>query len=880
MKIPTFTSEAVPTSETGQSFTIPGQRQVAFEYPKTEEVSMLAKAKVGEVLVDIAEKMREANDVDEINKLKSKSLEDYTNTTMEIQSPEFQKNNPMEPGEDLMAYYDRHRKERSQAINDKRMGEFNGSYAATKRAKEILSDYDSHNNATITSFARAKKIEQMEFNLVESMDNNSRAAVNAYASGDMDTYGKAIENAKTAIESNIAAGVIAAPRGEAMLKGFEKDVAVGVMSSEIDKALTDDLNNLAPNKEVPDALTGLLAHIDKGSDPYLQDPRLKADMRNLVEAKISRYESKYETYMRQVREEEEIRTRQQMEGYIDRATELKMSDKPGSAQEYIKLSNGVRGMLASKVKNKVMSASQAQAYWDSFQKEGALSVYDRQIDDAKIAGNKDKLNELYKKFSAKPSSDEDPLLDEPVKRQLRNSTMAALQSLEGRQSAKDYVAEGEAKRLIQNSLVYYKRNGEPSPEHPLHKDNVANKIYGSFSEKGGRAEAIVKDYEDDVSRAAEVGTKVNLVLKGGTEVEQTVVGKTDEAVANKEGTTTYKDAVVQQEVKNAVAGKHQALNKDSLSYTYEVFDRKPMNVIDSMGKNETYDKVYATELLSLQKSVGTKEDNLRVLTLSESDAIAAQLKDLPAEQAVSLMNNLQNYFGDHWDIAKKNLIKSKLPNELHVAMEVKNPKDANLIVNVARADKKQIANDLKYEGEQDMLAKINKEMEREESWMNFKKSIRLGGNDANNTKIEKDYGEAIENLTIGYLRNNKMSVSNAVGTAVAKVLEDNYQFSGMGFRAPAGLTLYQIEVNAKDIKYNLTENDLFDNGSTYKNKEDKKIALKRIQRDGYFVNAPDDSGLILMSSDGYVATWNEDKTPKIYTWEELGYRKPNLLWGK
>jgi hypothetical protein len=909
MRIPIFENDTAPTKETGQSFTIPGQRQVAFEVPKTKEVADLAMARVGDVMVDISEKMVEANDVSELDKLKSKTLEGYTASTEEIQSPEFQKNNPREEGEDTMAYYDRHRNLRANIIKEKVLGEFNGSTRARKRAEGIVSDYDNYNTATIASFARAKKIEELEFSLSDTLDKNARAAIKAFqqTEPDLNTYSEAIKNAKVAIESNIASGIVSGPRGEAMLKAFEKDVAIGVQSVNIDKSFANDLANMSPTSDKPKALMGLLDYIDKGDDPYLQDPRVKADIRNLVEAKISSYDVKYEKYMREVREIQEVKMRQGAEKLLDNAVEASLNNDTNA---FFNMRKTINGMASQAVKDKVMSASQAFEWAEKYNSEATLGIYGRRIDSARETNNKDKLKDLMDLFSSAPSKEQaalakvegrdvgnDPHLNEPMKRRLYDMAAAAYEHVNRAGSTKDYIAAGEMQRMLENVKMDARKNNT-SPNMALIEQTV-RKAFSNTESGQNHATAILKDFNYDMEGEKLIYSSLDKVLKGGPKEEAEVLGESDARVAagglpmkDEQGNIVegYKQTVhavnADKALKAIVAEKREALAKDSVSYVNKVFDIPPQSFVKDMVDKKPFAKVDAEMLLQRQREVGTTPTQERLLTKTDADRIVSTITSSKAEEGLYQLQSLQRYFGDYWNVVNKDLMKSKLPNEFHIAASLppgpdgKASRDAVLLVNASKMNKEQVSESLGFADAKAMDKELYIGLQGTDGYKNIKKSLRLQGMDPDNNKQLIDLKDSIHNLAIGYMNDSQapLSQNDAIKKASEVIIDGNYNFASgkEGYRIPKQFQKQTIEAAARDIKMNFSVDDLYDKGQ-YRSVDEKKTAATRIKNYGYFVNDENGTGLILMGQLGHVASWTPNGKPRVYTWEELLKRQINPL---
>lgn len=267
-------------------------------------------------------------------------------------------------------------------------------------------------------------------------------------------------------------------------------------------------------------------------------------------------------------------------------------------------------------------------------------------------------------------------------------------------------------------------------------------------------------------------------------------------------------------------------------------------------------EAYAAATIAEQQRLGVQQPN--ILPQKQADAIANQFANTSdgGANSAQLIQELQQQWGKHWPLVYKQL-QNKLPG---AAMVIGTGIDEQTAATLARiSDLK--PSELKKGLDSTDTKAANDSLN--EAMAPFRATLAsLAGGDRTYTTMRNE----AEKLVYAYMGSG-ISYKDAVDRAVQALIEQKYTIKGT-WRAPKQYDADLIEDGAAMAKQALDASELLFRAQPGVSEDFAKERVKAaINKDGYWVTLPDESGLALYY--GGEAVLSKDGEPIIRSWDEL-----------
>ena len=377
-----------------------------------------------------------------------------------------------------------------------------------------------------------------------------------------------------------------------------------------------------------------------------------------------------------------------------------------------------------------------------------------------------------------------------------------------------------------------------------------------------------RQIEGDVFRSVQLATpqqiaemQAGLASGSGPVVQQ--LRERRGTVMNPDGSVSDEDAAgdavaraaIGETFRRAVEARGAALTADPAQY---VQADPAVRMAAEAQRNNPSDPAamtaYAQATLDAQARLGVPEQNRRIMSVQNAAALAGQIARADPGAAEGSMgvqlNGLRRLYGAEWPRVFGELVRNGLPAEFQVLANI--PSDA------ARADYQRALFGMRQRGGIQQYSQAVPDRERQaidrdiDTRLEAFRTSVFAGQQVGAADVFATYRDGVRLLSMYYALNG-MTGSAAVQTAVARVLNDKYEFSGtarvprtLNDGTPVGMARVQQSINL--TMRNLRPDDLVapESRDPSLSEEQRRQNMWGVAQRGVWVPNADDSGLVLM----------------------------------
>lgn len=314
----------------------------------------------------------------------------------------------------------------------------------------------------------------------------------------------------------------------------------------------------------------------------------------------------------------------------------------------------------------------------------------------------------------------------------------------------------------------------------------------------------------------------------------------------------------------AIEARNKALAADPAKYVLQSEEIQPLfrRAIEAPD-DPVAARQYADATLAEQARLGVPQTQRRIMPAEQIAATVEQIRTATNEgqNMARTMQVMQRQWGNHWP-----QVHSEIAKEL--------PGAAMVIGTMTRPDQ-QLAAERLAEAAKVGKGEYEKMLEQGER-TDLQREVTSGLSPFLSTLINnpggmETYGTVAESVYLLALANRAggASVSRAVRTAVNDVLGKAYQFDGT-YRVPTEIDARAVRNGAARVLENLDtlDMDLPVSIMGLEEADTRAAYVDALKANGFFVTAPDESGLVLYEGSTRSAV-TIDGEPVVFTWEEL-----------
>lgn len=376
-------------------------------------------------------------------------------------------------------------------------------------------------------------------------------------------------------------------------------------------------------------------------------------------------------------------------------------------------------------------------------------------------------------------------------------------------------------------------------------------VRAAYPDDSRKADAVIRQLEAE-KRFYTVRQSVS--LSSPEEDKATLAGLT----ASVSGPGATSAAEHARELQAAVSAKHRALKSDPAAY---VTQASPYvgDLLKASAADPSKLKHYAEATLQMQEQLGVPEQDRRILSEPQMEGIVARFgsQDKGGEDAATTMQGLAEQWGPLWPRVYGEMVESeKLPAMAAVVGSMPAGRAATSLAEAVKVGieslRKIVGEDAKAvrDGIPNAMADIRFSV------------LALGTPDAHT--MYQNYANAAEALALKYVAEGQ-STSSAIQRAANEVAVGRYEFRGT-WRAPKEKNVDRIAAGAA-VAHETLPNMI----DVPRSGLPPDVALdaykKQVGSRGFWVTAPDDTGLVLYDETGSAVT--VQGRPYKLTWGEL-----------
>lgn len=426
------------------------------------------------------------------------------------------------------------------------------------------------------------------------------------------------------------------------------------------------------------------------------------------------------------------------------------------------------------------------------------------------------------------------------------------------------------KANLQNSIAMYS-DGVVDP-NPLPRDQFIQ----AFGEEEGQRQFL--QYQD----TQQMGQ--NLSQMQSMSVEQ--ISKTLEDNRPKPG-ANYQESDKRFGLLSQAAAKTVKLREeDPANYVlktskpvqdaYAVLSQTLSNQSATISDRQASAIAYANASMAEQTRLGVS--NPQLLSKPYIDSVQKTFAGAQTGEAmVQNVDGLSNLWGQYWPKVYSQLVKDKaIPQAAMVigsGMVGQAANDLAMASKIKEDDFLQGVPDSKLV-KQDVTMSVDKALQpfRESMIGADGKQLTIGGTDTFNVFYDETRRLAL------YYTSQGMSPSDAATKASNATVMDRYSFVTKGgpYRVPKTVDADKVSEGAGYYLANIDPNNIEMPATLRKDRFVAQDVVKSIKNNGYWVTAPDESGLVLFHADTRAPIVNAQGKPIQYTWQELmNHQKPD-----
>lgn len=310
---------------------------------------------------------------------------------------------------------------------------------------------------------------------------------------------------------------------------------------------------------------------------------------------------------------------------------------------------------------------------------------------------------------------------------------------------------------------------------------------------------------------------------------------------------------------NAAKEVQNALMRDPAGYVVASPEVQRAAVVAKQAPTPENNAMYIDTSIAMQRKMGVPEYAVRVLPESQAAVIAGGINDNFAngQNVHESMMKLQTQYGAYWPRVSQELQTAKASPAAMVMGTMVYPTQApagKLLSEAVSEGQDAVFKAIGDDNKKDIMAALPGALD------DFRESTqRMQGG----TVLINQFTDASGLLAAKLMQKEGLSASAAVEKAVKTLVNDYYDFRGT-YRIPAQRNGGHIAAQADRLKENLNVDLLYPG----KNEHDKAAYESSVRAFGYWVNTPEDDGIVLKdSADNYVRA--KDGKFIRYSFEEL-----------
>lgn len=488
-------------------------------------------------------------------------------------------------------------------------------------------------------------------------------------------------------------------------------------------------------------------------------------------------------------------------------------------------------VLATQAARKGLPEEMAQAQLLKFNSGMSVAVISRMANDDPY-----RAREYFQQAQGAMTAEDQVQMDRLIAREIK------ARELEARQL--QAIARVELTSRVQDAEAAYLQ-GLDFAKPPSHQEFI-----GAYGAEEGNAR-----YEQFL-KVQKVGSAIRDLATADPEERIRLIDQFNPAAEGIAGDGFREDARLFGTAVQAVTALTKELQDDPAGYAakYSPIIRGAMAALESGDPDAA--QSYAAATLAEQERLGALEPKL--LTASQADAIVRQFENIGdgGSNAAALIEQLQQQWGRHWPTVYKQL-QPKLPGAALVIGSGVNEATAATLARIAPLKDEDLKRGLDPTEISDARELLREQLAP------FRQTLaqQVGG-DRTYATIDRE----AERLTLAYLAQGK-SHKDAVAETVRALVEDKYTIKG-SWRAPVQYDARMIERGAELALRSIDANQLrFEVPAGI----DPEFAASRVKsaidKDGYWVTLPDESGLALYY--GGAAVLSREGEPITRQWEDL-----------
>lgn len=308
------------------------------------------------------------------------------------------------------------------------------------------------------------------------------------------------------------------------------------------------------------------------------------------------------------------------------------------------------------------------------------------------------------------------------------------------------------------------------------------------------------------------------------------------------------------------------LMEDAAGYVAQAPEVMAAAQVHQMAQTPETFRDYVAISKATQERLGTPPYAIRVLSNQQAGDIAASVTDAfsNGQDVHQMLMGMRQQYGAEWPRVFKELQAAKLPAPAVVLGSMDKEEQAPYAAMLARAVTEGPANVYLAAG-QDSKRDINEALASEMD--EFRQSVvRLpGGADTYSA-----YFEGASLLAAKIMQTGKAGDASSAAKQAAEIIANKYYNYEGTYRVPTQIDAGELAAGA-DVALQALDGEIMLDASGMFGKvtgADQKAAIANIKRGGFWVNTPEDDGLILMQEDGLPVA-RPDGTFIRYTYDEL-----------
>lgn len=489
------------------------------------------------------------------------------------------------------------------------------------------------------------------------------------------------------------------------------------------------------------------------------------------------------------------------------------------------------GVLASQAQRKGLPPEAAQAQLLKANSSMSTAVISRMV-----ADNPYTAREYFKQAEGAMTAEDQVQVSRMIERETKSREVEARQL--------QAIGRAELSSRVQDASAAYLQ-GLDFVQPPSKAEFVAS--YGA--EEGS-------ERYDQFLKVQSIGSAMRELAVAGPEERARILNGYNPAAGGVAQEGFAQDVKLYGTLANAAIGLEKELQSDPATYAarYSPDVRRAAEALANGDDGAT--EAYAAAMLAEQTRLGV--ENPRLLSNSQAASIVEQFSQIEdgGSNAAQVIQGLQEQWGKNWPTVYKQL-QSKLPGAALVIGSGVDEATGSMLARIAPLKTEELKRGLDSAAASDVKAALNDQMAE------FRATLgqQVGGERTFATL----YNEA-ERLSYAYMGQGK-SPQDAVSEAYRAMVDDKYTVRG-SWRAPKQFDADLIERGSDMVKESLSVDELDFAVPAGVSKEFASERVKSaIQKDGYWVTTPDESGLALYY--GGAAVLTREGRPIIRSWDDL-----------